>query len=587
MLTLEQIQNLIDTKPHKKELDRARVHQDRLKFHTDTEILVNELSPYRDIFLAWICTNEPELLPKDKTERFRQLMTCPLPTVQLTQAINVALSRVFEGQDSFFRYDFQDSNKEADWEEFRDDEFWKSSGMEAMISAIDSVWVVDLPSESKEKPEPKNMLIDITNVIDISCKKNGECFYVIFSIGDKLFVYDDVSISVYDYKDKQKISEGNLLSQFTHELGYCPARMFWSDYLSSKNYINHKAPLTNVLSELDWLLVHKVFKKYMDIANSFPILVKYQSDQSYTDLTPEDNRGRSQKEQKTSAGKFIGPGTSLEVPIPLEGQPDLMANPVQWISPDVNTLQFHVTEDQRLTDYIYQTSVGIDGEQKNDQAKNEKQVMASFESQSIILRRIAQNFEKIQTFAEETIIQLRYGEEIEVSIDYGSKFFLKTAEGLMTEKEAMAGDDVMVDAVSKEMIETKFRNDSAGKTRANVINDLDPVPGKSIDEVINIYKEGGIDDYAFWLKNTLMACVRRFEREQIPISQFVKDQDYAERIVKIQEEFRKYFEEIDKPEPADTPIAATTASPVVSTEPTTLVEQTINPVKRKRVKSIN
>jgi|WetSurMetagenome_2_1015567.scaffolds.fasta_scaffold00103_41 hypothetical protein len=574
-LTLEQIQNLIDTRPHKRELDRAKVHQNRLKFHTDTEILVNELSPYRDTFLNWICTKEPELLPKDKVERFKQLMTCPLPTVQLTQSINIYLSRIFEGQDAFFRYDFNDPDKEADWEDFRDDEFWKTDGMQAMINAIDSVWVVDLPQEQTgDKPEPKNMLIDISNIIDLSCKKNGECMYVIFSIGDKLFVYDEVSISAFDFTQKKV---GTLISEFKHELGYCPARMFWSDMLNSKNCINHKAPLTNVLSELDWLLVHKIFKKYMDIANSWPILVTYQSGQDYTDLTPEENRGRGEGQQKTKGKGLIAPGTIVEVPIPIEGQPDLMSNPLAWVAPPVETLQFHVTEDERLTDYIFKTSVGIDGEQKNDQAKNEKQVLASFENQSIILRRLAQNFEKIQTFADETIIALRYGEEVTVSIDYGSKFFLKTAESLMVEKESLAGDDVMTDAVNTEMIETKFRNDSSGKIRANVINDLDPMPGKTIDEAINIFKSGVVDDYTFWLKSTLMNNVRRFERDQLPIAQFMKDQDYAERIKLIQDEFKKYYEEMQAEQPEPTPVATFTPTPVVTAIPDTLIEQ--NPVK--------
>ena len=201
MLTLEQIQSLIESRPHRKELDRAIVHQNRLKFHTETEILLNELSPYRDIFLSWICAEKPELLPKDKVERFKQLMTCPIPTIQLTQAINIALSRVFEGQDAFFRYDFKDDAKLDDWQEFCDEEFWKEEGMQAMINAIDSVWVVDLPQEQEgDKPEPRNMLIDISNVIDISCKRNGECQYVIFSIGEKLFVYDDESICVFVYQ---------------------------------------------------------------------------------------------------------------------------------------------------------------------------------------------------------------------------------------------------------------------------------------------------------------------------------------------------------------------------------------------------
>jgi hypothetical protein len=566
MLTLEQIKVLIEERPHRKELDRARYHQNRLKFHTETEILKSELSPYINDFIAWICVTKPELLPKDKVARFKQLLTVPLPTIQLTEAINIALSRVFEGQDAFFRYDFDDDEDEDDWENYRDDEFWKEDGLQAMINAIDSVWVVDLATEQVSTiPEPKNMLIDITNIIDLSCKRNGECQYVIFSVAEMLYVYDEEQIRKFVYKEG-KI--GELITEFIHELGYCPARMFWSELLKKGNLINRKAPLTNVLSELDWLLVHKVFKKYMDIANSFPILVTYKSGEDFTDITKEINKGRIEEETQTKGKGLIGPGTIVEVPIPMEGQPDLMSNPLAWVSPDIETLQFHVTEDERLTDYIFKTSVGIEGEQNNDQAKNEKQVLASFENQSIILRRLAKNFEKIQAFAEKTMIALRYGEEIKVSIDYGSKFFLKTAQDLMAEKESMAGDDIMTDAVFTELIETKFRNDSGGKIRANVINDLDPLPGKNIEECIQIKDAGGIDDLTFKIKCNLMPFIRRFEREQLPIAQFMKDMkegEYRERVEIILGEFKKYAEEFEEKEPEPiiiNPITTVDATPV-------------------------
>ena len=543
MLTLEQIKELIVSRPHRREIDRAIAHQNRLKFHTETEINKNELSPYSLDFVNWICAEQPELLPKDKVERFKQLMTCPLPTVQLTEAINISLSRVFEGQDAFFRYDFDDDSQEDDWEDFRDDEFWKTDAFQAMINAIDSVWVVDLPEDQEgDKPEPKNQLINISNVIDLQCKKTGECQYVIFYVADRLLVYDDISIRKFVY-DKGQM--GELVSEFIHEIGYCPARMFWSEFLKSTNWINRKSPLTNVLSELDWLLVHKIFKKYMDVANSFPILVKYKSGDNFADLTREINKGRPEEKKQTKGKEFVGPGTILEVPLPIEGQPDLMTNPVAWVVPPIESLGFHVKEDERLTDYIYKTSVGIDGEQSNDQAKNEKQVLASFENQSIILRRLANNFEKIQTFAEEILIFLRYGERVTVSIDYGSKFFLKTAEDLMSERELVKDDDIISDSVNQEMIESRFRNDSGGKIRANVINDLDPLPNKTIEESIKIKDAGGIDDLTFKIKANLMNFVRRFEREQLPISQFMSAGEYRERVELIKNEFKKYASEFE------------------------------------------
>ena len=155
-LLLEEVKILIKDRPRQRELNRAIIHQNRLRFHTETALIKSELSTYRDEFIAWIASEQPELLPKDKIERFKQLMTVPLPTNQLTQAINISLSRAFEGQDKFFRYDFEDEEKLADWEDYRDDEFWPNEGMSAMINAIDSVWVVDLPAEQEgDYPEPR------------------------------------------------------------------------------------------------------------------------------------------------------------------------------------------------------------------------------------------------------------------------------------------------------------------------------------------------------------------------------------------------------------------------------------------------
>jgi hypothetical protein len=93
-LTIEQIKELVKDRPHKKEIDRGRVHQNRLRFHTETEITKAELSPYYSEFIGWICTEQPELLPKDKVARFKQLLTCPLSTIQLTESISINLLTV-------------------------------------------------------------------------------------------------------------------------------------------------------------------------------------------------------------------------------------------------------------------------------------------------------------------------------------------------------------------------------------------------------------------------------------------------------------------------------------------------------------
>ena len=174
----QDVQRLFKERPRKREIENGVKHQQRLRFHTETVVDRSSLvsNPYYRTFISWIASEAPELLPKDKVERFKQLITVPLPTIELTESIFSHLGNVFRGQDAFNRYTFNDPSAEEDWQRIKDSEFWKIHGFQAMINAIDSVWVLDLPAEQEtEYPEPVDRLIDISNIIDISCTLDNVC----------------------------------------------------------------------------------------------------------------------------------------------------------------------------------------------------------------------------------------------------------------------------------------------------------------------------------------------------------------------------------------------------------------------------
>ena len=83
--------------------------------------------------------------------------------------------------------------------------------------------------------------------------------------GDLIYAYDEVAISVYQEGKKRDIS-AEPIYYYEHKLGYTPARMLWSEMLGSKDFINKESPLTKELSDLDWLLLHKASKRYLDLA---------------------------------------------------------------------------------------------------------------------------------------------------------------------------------------------------------------------------------------------------------------------------------------------------------------------------------
>ena len=550
MLNESQIKKLVQERPNKGYIDAGVKHQERLRLHSELILKKSDLPRSYNELINWLGTTEPELLPADKMERFKQLCTTPLPTISLTGDIYTYLYRVFEAQDAFSRYKFKNNQNEQDWKENNKSTFWDTAGFQAMQTAIDSVWIVELPEKQEgDLPMPKDRLIDISMVIDIEVNRDNVCQHLIFESDDKLYVYDDTLISTYEYKDKKV---GALIYQLAHGLGYCPARMFWSDILQPRNYINKKAPLTHVLSDLDWMLVLKVFKRYMDMSNAYPITAAYETSDDYGETERSDKDGRL-KEDQPAKRSFIGPGTLWTVRPPIQGEPDAMSNPVKLISPDIATLEHHAVSIDDLAVEIFRKVTGYGGEPENNQAKNEKQIMSGYESQMIVLRRIASNFEAIQTFADKTKIGLRYGaEELEdIAIDYGSRFFIISTEQLVDNLKVGKDsglDEGMIEAMTDELLETKYRNDKGSLMRSRILRDLDPLPDKSISEALEIMNAGGIDKINFVIKANKISFAKRFDREQMPLQFFGEKLSYDVKINKIKEEFVKYANEINSGE---------------------------------------
>jgi hypothetical protein len=276
---------------------------------------------------------------------------------------------------------------------------------------------------------------------------------------------------------------------------------------------------------------------------------------------------------------------------PLSGEPDPMANPLKFINPDVATLEYHEGSLEKKRDNIFYSVVGKGGEEKNDQAKNEKQVQASFESQTSILKRIARNFELIQTFAEKCKADIRYGKDVmkTISIDYGSRFFMKTTSDLITELDLAkknGSHSSITASIMDEITETKYRNDLSGMDRAKIIQELDPLPDKTQEEAEKILDYGGITLEQYIIKSQLMSFVKRFERENVSLTEFASSRSYKEKIESIYEEFEKYAEEIigEEPEGPEVTEIIPGVIPEEVTEPEGIInEEEMEPVFKKNI----
>ena len=235
VLDLKQIKEILQ-KPNKRQvISKAMNLQRRLRFHTETNVAVSDISQPASIFLQWVKT----LLPVDKYNIFVQLFKFPLPTSSVVEDVYRELERVFYSRNSSSSYQFIDSELEEDWADYKknvlnEPDIWKTEGWKKMQVSPNSILIVDLPTNQKSlRPEPYFYWLDIDNVIDYELVENSNTAFewLIFKQpNNKIAVFDSAYIRVYQLNEKNEIQ--SLVSEAGHDLGYCPARFFWSTHLN-------------------------------------------------------------------------------------------------------------------------------------------------------------------------------------------------------------------------------------------------------------------------------------------------------------------------------------------------------------------
>ena len=567
-LELNQIKQILQ-KPSKRQVIQKAVNmQRRLRFHTETNIVVSDISQPTTIFLQWV----KNLLPKDKFNIFLQLFKFPLPTPDIVEDVYRELERVFYSRNSSSSYQFTDSELAEDWANYKknslnEPEIWKTIGWKRMQVSPNSILVVDLPQTQKSsRPEPYFYWLEIDAVIDYELSKqdNNAFEWLIFNQPDhQIAVFDDTYIRVYQLNEKNEIQ--SLISEASHDLGYCPARFFWSTQLNEKNKDIKKNPITKKLSDLDWYLFFALSKQHLDLYAPYPIYSAYEADCNFENNETGDycdggflrnakgeykilNDGTVERCPCCSEKRIAGPGSFLEVPVPnqSEGVAD-MRNPVQITTIDKNSLDYNVSECTRLKNEIVISVVGSGGTVSEKEAINETQVTANFESKTSVLNALKTDFESAQKFIEDTICKLRYGDAfISSSISWGTEFYVFTVTELYSKykqaKENGASNSEL-DAISQQILEVEYRNNPLVLQRMLILKQLEPYPHKTLDEVIKLFEKGLLDEKLVKLKINFNTLVDRFERENINIIEFASKKTMKDKINIITNKLLEYVTE--------------------------------------------
>lgn len=569
-LELNQIKQILQKPNHRQVIQKAVGMQKRLRFHTETNVAISDINQPANIFLDWV----KHLLPKDKFNIFLHLFKFPLSTPAVVEDVYRELERVFYSRNSSSTYQFIDSELSEDWADYRknklnEPEIWKTVAWKKMQVSPNSILVVDLPQQqTSSKPEPYFYWLEIDSVIDyqISDKDKNLFNWLIFKQpNNQIAVFDDTYIRIYQLNEKNEIQ--SLILESTHNLGYCPARFFWSTSLNEKNPDIKKNPITKELSNLDWYLFFSLSKQHLDLYAPYPIYSAYEADCNFENNETGDycdggflrnakgeykilNDGTVEKCPCCSEKRIAGPGSFLEVPVPnqTEGIAD-MRNPVQITTIDRDSLEYNVNECARLKNEIVISVVGSGGTVSEKEAINETQVTANFESKTSVLNALKTNFEVAQKFIEDTICKLRYGDAfISSSINWGTEFYVFTISELYSKYKLAkenGASNFELDAIAQQILEVEYRNNPLVLQRMLILKQLEPYPHKTLAEVLDLYEKKLIDEKLMKLKINFTTLVEKFERENINIIEFASNKTMREKINIINKKLLEYVSNDD------------------------------------------
>lgn len=581
-LDRRKIESEVKSPSKRKEIRDAIAQQERIKFHADTNLDVISGEP-----LAKFKNFVKSILPNDKYELTMNLLKFPVPTNEVCESIWVRLSKIFDGRNPAFDYEFKTTQERDDWEWYRQEilrepSVWASKAWEYFKTEINCVLVVDMPDkedESDRYPQPYFYFVPIDSVVSYSVnQRTGLMDWIIFRSGARLIAIDEEAYSVYAWEEEKAPLKSNLpsivrgrlgraITRNPHSLGYCPARFFWEEPLSLSRPDIKKSPLSKELADLDWYLFYSLGKKHLDTYAGYPIYSAYEEECDYTDkdgnvcnhghlCAPDghfltDISGNLVKCPLCNNKKQIaGAGTFVSVPIPEVGEPDLR-KPIDITTIDTKSLQYNVEEKERLRKHIISSCVGVDNTIVNEVSLADKQVDASFESQDVVLNRIKKGFESAQQFVDSTCCRLRYGENfISASVNYGNEFYTLTPEVLQERyNKAREGgaSDYELDALKRQLIETTYRHNPTQLQRMIILGDLEPYPHLTREELIERFREGVITKSELKLKDNFSALIRLFERKHGNILEFGTSMPYDKKIDTIFNTLLSYAESESAP----------------------------------------
>ncbi len=571
-------------------------HDERLRMHAvpvdSAEDAGNELKEhYKRVNV---------MLSGKKFEKYKALTPFPLPSTELVDEIIKELRRALFAQNRVISAQFREPETAADWQEYRgqvlkDESFFAEEGMRAAAGEVHSWLIADLPGTppaAGARPAPFGYLVPAEYIVDARIKDDGQAEYIIFypEAGrkgkDRIVVLDDAFYRVFALVDNAWTN----VAENPHALGYCPARMFWSEALSQKWPLRRRGPLSTVLGSLDDFLFYFISDKYVETYVPYPIVweigdttpknhvngdnVACINGRFHYTKTTEETLDDGQKIVRpvtmdyacaecaagsNTAGGGFGPGSSKTIKIPSTAtNASAFREPVGFTSPPVEALKFISGRVDEKRVNIFTSVVGFSGEKTTDQPRNEQDVRSNFEGRINALVRFKANLEKAHRWLLETCAKLRYGAEFEsLILSYGDIFYLKDEATLEREyaeaiKAGLPVTDIMQKAAALDAVRSRGNPEQA--LRLQILRELEPYLALTPAQLVTLGTTGLGASVLQRLKLNFYAYVAEFEREELPVTRFGKLLPWRQKIAIIFKQLLEYAKRDERERGGQSPV---------------------------------
>jgi len=473
------------------------------------------------------------------------------------------LYKVFDGRNANFDIEYTNSRLEEAAEDMLSSlnirQFIENTGKKVLKSQPNTVVVLDKDING----DPLLLAIPNERIHGYTQNKDGsfDVFMFIHSIGlengrkyTKYGVYDD------EYYRVVKQIEGiyTLETEETHDLGYCPARFFYDNPLTSDKFqFNRGVPLSNVLGAMSQWQQFDVFKYYADHIYPFPV-TEYPDggcdDERcvngtiyYDPILNDDNQEVSQRQPSECSHcankQIIAPGTSLGITVSQDKEDQDTRGVFRFISPPIDGMKYTGETQKQRESFIKLNVVGYNNE-SNSAAVNELQVMSSLESRKKPLLDIKAHLDELYKWITKGIVKLTYGVDVRVHANFGTEYFILGEKDILNiiQQAKIAGvQDSEIKQLNRLLIETKYKGNPYTVQKMLITSDVEPSPFDTRLEARAKFAEGMMTREDYYMKVNFTDLIGMFERENGSVIDFGEALSYDKKIKKIKEELLIYI----------------------------------------------